>query len=245
MIKCPGCQKELDDGAKFCTCCGMSLKPQTPVNNANQPAQAEQPKTSVPLNNAAPQNTAVPQNPMQQTVPQNPAQQTAQTNPMQPKAPQTASPRMESLPPQNNVNRQYSQSAPQGQPAGQNGANGYQAPPPFYGQNQTPPPYYGQPQQQYQAPYGMPQNMGDNTPLGVAQYVIMMILQAIPLVGLIAMIIWAIGGQGSNVNRRNYARAYLVIQVISIVLSLLAGVVFAAFLPSIASFLEELSYALI
>jgi len=164
---------------------------------------------------------------------------------MQPKAPQSASPRMESVPPQNNVNRQYSQSAPQGQPAGQNGANGYQTPPPFYGQNQTPPPYYGQPQPQYQAPYGMPQDMGDNTPLGVGQYVIMMILQAIPLVGLIAMIIWAIGGQGSNVNRRNYARAYLVIQVISIVLSLLAGVVFAAFLPSIASFLEELSYALI
>ena len=229
MIKCPGCQKELPDGAKFCTSCGMTIKTQAPANNANQPKPNELPGT-------APQPQA--------------------QNHIPPKTPQSSGPRMESLPPQNTANSQFNQGipngqptgqngtgAPHGQPAGQNSSNGYKAPPPFYGQNQTPPPYHGQPQ--YQQPYGMPYNMGDNTPLGVVQYIIMMILQAIPLVGLIAMIIWAIGGQGSNVNRRNYARAYLVIQLISIVISILFGIIFAAFMPAVIQILEEISYSMI
>ena len=117
------------------------------------------------------------------------------------------------------------QTQSQAQPQSQ-GTGSYQSPPPYYAQPQMPPQYNQMPQGQYppyqQPVYGMPQPMQEgNEPLGVFQYLIMMIVPMIPIVGFILMIIWAIGGSNTNVNRRNYARAYWILALISLAFSLL------------------------
>ena len=188
MIKCPGCQKELDDSAKFCTGCGMVIKPQA----QQQPSQPQsQQQADQPQNPQKPQHEHT-----QQTPPPNQAQNTA----------------------------------------------GYQSPPPYYSQpqyQQAPP--YGQ----YQQPmYGMPQNQpGVNEPLSVWQYVLMMIVPAIPIVGFILMIVWAVGGANTNVNRTNYARAYWLLALIGIVVSILLSILMVtALAPFMTDLYNELMY---
>lgn len=60
----------------------------------------------------------------------------------------------------------------------------------------------------------------DSAPLGVGQYLLMMLITAIPVVGLIMMLVWAFDGN-TNVNRRNYARATLILGAIAIALAII------------------------
>ena len=69
-------------------------------------------------------------------------------------------------------------------------------------------------------------------PLSVGQYVGMMLLSGLPLVGLILLLIWAFGSE-SNINKRNYARAVLIIALIAIALGVVFGVAMAGFMASI------------
>lgn len=91
---------------------------------------------------------------------------------------------------------------------------------------QTPPnpaPYYQPPIPAYQAPsYQNPVTYEDNTPLSIGNYLVMMIVSAIPLVGLIMTLIWAFGSS-TNKNKQNYARAMLILMLIGIVLSIIFG----------------------
>lgn len=93
---------------------------------------------------------------------------------------------------------------------------------------QTPPgqqPYYPPQTPPYQAPVAYE----DNSPLSIGNYLIMMIVSAIPVVGLIMTLIWAFSGNG-NSNRKNYARAMLILMLIGIVLSIIFGAsIMAAF----------------
>lgn len=57
----------------------------------------------------------------------------------------------------------------------------------------------------------------DESPLSVGDFLIMFILLAIPFVNLIMMLVWAFSGSG-NLNRRNFARAGLIVIVIEIVI---------------------------
>lgn len=79
----------------------------------------------------------------------------------------------------------------------------------------------------YQQPYE------DNTPLTIGNYLVMMIVGAIPLVGLIMMLVWAFSGN-SNANRKNYARAMLILMAIGIVLSIIFGASIGALIASMA-----------
>ncbi|MCL1941654.1 MAG: zinc ribbon domain-containing protein [Synergistaceae bacterium] len=78
------------------------------------------------------------------------------------------------------------------------------APPPV-------PPVYAPPQQQpyygnQAAGYGYSQ--ANCEPLGVGSYIFMFILTGVPIVGIIMLLVWAFGS-GVNLNKKNFARAIL------------------------------------
>jgi hypothetical protein len=74
-------------------------------------------------------------------------------------------------------------------------------------------------------------------PVGVGEYIGMMFLTAIPLVGLILLISWAFGSQ-TNPSKRNYARAILILMVIGIVFSVLLS---ATLLPLIYDMIDSMT----
>ena len=116
----------------------------------------------------------------------------------------------------------------------QNGSS----PPPQ--QTYTPPPQqqYSQPQQNYTPPtYSQPgqssygsQNL--DAPLTMGNYIVMFLLSSVTCG--IALLVWAFGSN-VNTNKQNYARAALLMAVISIVLSILFSVLFAGVLGSLFS----------
>ena len=54
--------------------------------------------------------------------------------------------------------------------------------------------------------------------LSVWDYVLMMVIFSLPIVGLVLMLYWSFGSQ-VQVNRRNFSRAYLIFYAVSLVLS--------------------------
>lgn len=84
------------------------------------------------------------------------------------------------------------------------------------------PPQYQPPRPQYQAPpaYQVPPQTGEVAPvLGLGSYILMMIIAGIPIVGFIMLLVWAFGSN-ENPNKKNYARAVLLIGVIGVALGL-------------------------
>ena len=76
-------------------------------------------------------------------------------------------------------------------------------------------------QQPYAAPYNtMPQGNNNPPPLSVGSYVGMFFLLCIPLVNIILLFVWAFSA-GENPNRKNYARAVLILYLISAIISIL------------------------
>ena len=71
-------------------------------------------------------------------------------------------------------------------------------------------------------------------PLSVGGFVGTMLLSCIPLVGLICMIVFACGAV-KNVNRQNYARAWLIMMAISIALGIVLSIVLVAVGASLMS----------
>ena len=86
---------------------------------------------------------------------------------------------------------------------------------------QTPPPAY---QPSYQPNYAAYTERSRNEPLSIAQYIGMFLLNCIPLAGLIVMIVWA--SRSTNVNRRHFAAAALILRAIALVFVLGACIVF-------------------
>jgi len=67
-------------------------------------------------------------------------------------------------------------------------------------------------------------------PLTVGNYLVMFLLQLIPIVGLVMLFVWAFGDE--NISRKNYARAQLIWLLIAIgigvVVGIIVGIVFAS-----------------
>lgn len=63
-------------------------------------------------------------------------------------------------------------------------------------------------------------------PLRVIQYIGMFLLTSIPLVGLILLFVWSFGGS-VNLNKKNFARAMLILSVIGVILSIIFGAILA------------------
>lgn len=76
-----------------------------------------------------------------------------------------------------------------------------------------------------------PQN---TTPLSVGQYVGYQLLFAIPVVGLVCLIIFST--DSSNINRRNFARSILCIYAIAIVTFLVATLLFGQAMKALFNF---------
>lgn len=66
-------------------------------------------------------------------------------------------------------------------------------------------------------------------PLSVVDYIVMMLVASIPFVGFVMMIIWAMSST-ENINRRNWARACLMIGVGAIVLAIVLVILLIPFL---------------
>jgi hypothetical protein len=96
-------------------------------------------------------------------------------------------------------------------------------------ENQNPTPVY---QDQPAAAYTTPAPYEDASPLSIGSYLIMMIISVIPIVNLVMLFVWGFGN--SNLNRKNYARAQLIVLAIGIVLSIIFGAAIASALTSIA-----------
>ena len=116
-----------------------------------------------------------------------------------------------------------------------------------------------QPQQQefaspYAAPYAQPTpvippqpsyyaNPAQQSypPVGVGEYIVMLILSGIPIIGLILLISWAFGSQ-VNPSKRNFARAVLLLGLIGIVLAVLLSATLVPMMYSLIESMEGYTY---
>lgn len=58
----------------------------------------------------------------------------------------------------------------------------------------------------------------DTTPLSVGSYLIMWLVMAIPIANIIMLCIWAFGDSTTNINKKNFAKAQLIVMAITAVL---------------------------
>jgi len=92
----------------------------------------------------------------------------------------------------------------------------------------TPPPGYIPPTG-YQTSVSI---VGDTSVMTVGDWIVTLLLSAIPCVGLIMLIVWASSSTG-NVNKRNFARAYLIFIGIAIALYLILWLILGAVMFSV------------
>lgn len=74
----------------------------------------------------------------------------------------------------------------------------------------------------------------EEKPLSVGEFLLMLFVSGIPVVGFILLLVWAFGG-AVNQNRKNFARATLILSVIGFVLAIAFSSVLMTVVRSIAS----------
>lgn len=201
---CTGCGATLADDRKFCTECG------TPVNAEEKGASpAEQSAEREAVNKVPDMGTPVPVEIQRKPD----AQSSAPVQPAYQNPSDAARPRRRSV-----------QST---QPA--------TPPTPRPTPQINPQPVYQQPVYQQTAPvmpqqpvYGgdaVPAKGSKYEPITAGGYIGIMLLMCIPVIGLILTIIWACGGC-RKVNKKSLARAALIMMAVSLVISLILGLVF-------------------
>lgn len=108
---------------------------------------------------------------------------------------------------------------------------------------------YNYSNQNYNAGYSQVPNMGYNQapsipeeyrPISVWGYIGYMLLFGIPTIGFIIELVFAFGG-AKNINLRNFARSYLLMQVIAVVLVVVFYVILCLFWGAGLGFLGSLS----
>ena len=93
-----------------------------------------------------------------------------------------------------------------------------------------PPPVYtpsAQTVPSYQQAYAPPQpaaysGQPGTEPLRVGQYIGMLLLMCVPILGVILLFVWSFGGS-VNLNKKNYARSMLIVCAIGLILSIIFG----------------------
>ena len=63
---------------------------------------------------------------------------------------------------------------------------------------------------------------GGSDPLRVGQYIGMLLLMCVPILNIILLFMWSFGGS-VNLNKKNYARAMLIVCAIGLILSIIFG----------------------
>lgn len=79
------------------------------------------------------------------------------------------------------------------------------------------------------------QNLNSEPPMTLGDWMITILLTAIPCVGLIMLLLWAFGSN-TLTTKKNYAKAMLIYMVIAIVLYVIVIVVFGAAMFSALSY---------
>ncbi|MEI8200866.1 MAG: hypothetical protein WCG21_12455 [Eubacteriales bacterium] len=80
----------------------------------------------------------------------------------------------------------------------------------------------------------MSDNSVSSETVSLGDWIVTMILSAIPIVGLIMILVWAFGG-GAKPSKKNYARALIIMAIIGIVLGIISSILFAGIFASIAN----------
>ena len=94
----------------------------------------------------------------------------------------------------------------------------------------VPPPAYAPTAQtapSYQQTYALQQptaysGRGGSDPLRVGQYIGMLLLMCVPILNIILLFMWSFGGS-VNLNKKNFARASLILGAIGLILSIVFG----------------------
>ncbi len=81
----------------------------------------------------------------------------------------------------------------------------------------------------------------DTAPLKTTDYLLMLLLLCVPIVGIIVYIVWAFSGD-TNVNRRNFSRAYLIYCLGIIALYIVLILIFAVIGITAATVLGESAF---
>ena len=105
------------------------------------------------------------------------------------------------------------------------------SPPPAY----TPPVQTAPPRPQGYAPAQPRSYPGQpaSEPLSVGQYIGMFLLLCVPLLNIILLFVWSFGGS-VNLNRKNFARASLIISAVMVLLWIVAGGLIGGILSEIS-----------
>ena len=82
-------------------------------------------------------------------------------------------------------------------------------------------------------------NSDYSKPLSTGQFLLMFILMAIPLVNIILLFVWAFSGN-TNINRRNYCRAALLLLLIGVCISILSAVAGVAVINTLPEYLDQI-----
>lgn len=95
------------------------------------------------------------------------------------------------------------------------------------------PPQTYQPPQYYTAPGNNAySSQFDREPLSVLQYIGMFLLIGIPIVGIVLLFVWGFGSS-VNLNKKNFARAMLILSLIGIIISIIFGAVLVGIITQI------------
>lgn len=78
------------------------------------------------------------------------------------------------------------------------------------------------------------QNYGNTQPLSTKDWLITLIITALPVIGFIMLFVWAFS-DGTNINKANWAKAALLLMAIMIALSILFSLIFGAGLLALLS----------
>lgn len=68
----------------------------------------------------------------------------------------------------------------------------------------------------------------------MGQYLIMFLITAIPIAGIVMLFIWGFGSE-TGPNKKNFARAYLVMMAIAIGVGIVISIVMGAIMASLMS----------
>lgn len=104
---------------------------------------------------------------------------------------------------------------------------------------QAPP--YGQPNS---APYSAPAHDPRRDPLSVGDIFVSWLLLSIPIVNVVMVIVWLTSSK-TNVNKKNFAKAALIMYAIGIVLSIIASLLFSIVGIGTAVALDDYIYYMI
>ena len=107
-----------------------------------------------------------------------------------------------------------------------------ETPPPQPPQPNTPPKVNQQPQYNTAQSYNAFLSQLDKAPLSVIQYIGMFLLVSIPIVGIVLLFVWGFGDH-VNLNKKNFARAMLILSLIGVIVSIIFGAILVGIITQI------------